>query len=149
MKPVDSVYFNTSSEKREILVFALARRKNGLVNAMGFLKVPEYSNSLLVLPIHPESTLYQTEEEQAVMDCYTVAGMKITPIVPRKEYRLEYNGKMLVESALGRKVDIELAAVWRSKLPTFNFSNDVSKMAISEAMALEPWSRQYFDYLKR
>lgn len=149
LQPVDAVYFNTSSEKRQILLFGLARRKNGLVNTLGFLKIPEFSNSLLVLPVHPGTSLYQTEEEKAVTDGYTVAGIKVTPIVPRKEYLLEYNGQMLIESKFNQKVDIQLSAVWRSNLPTFNFSTEISKMAMSEAMAIEVWTRQYFDNLKR
>lgn len=116
---------------------------------MGFLKVPEFSSELLVLPIFPQTSLYQTEEEQKVMSCYTVAGMKITPIVPKKEYRIEYTGKMLLESAPCKEVDIELNAVWHSDLPAFNFSTDISHLAMSEAMALQPWSREYFEILKR
>lgn len=130
-------------------MFALARRKNGLVNTMGFLKVPEFSDNMLVLPVHPQTSLYQTDKEQLAVDCYTVAGIKVTPIVPKAEYRLEYNGQMLVEPTLNKHVAIELSAVWRSNLPAFNFSTDISKTAMSEAMALEPWSRQYFDSLKR
>lgn len=148
-QPVDAVFFNTSAKNRQILVFSAARRKNGLINAMGFLKVPEFSSDLLVLPIFPQTTLYQTEEEQKILNCYNVAGIKLTPVVPHKEYRIEYQGKMLLESAPCKEVDIELNAVWRSNLPTFNFSTDVSQIAMSEAIALQPWSREYFEKLKR
>lgn len=143
------MYFNTSSSKRQIVLIALARRKNGLVNTMCLMKVPEFSNTLLALSVHPNTSLYQTEEEQAVRDSYTVAGLKVTPITPRKEYRLEYNGKMILESNPSKTVDVEFNAVWRSYLRTFNFSTDFSDSAMSEAMALEPWTRKYFDNLKR
>lgn len=149
IQPVDAVFFNTSATNRQILVFSAARRKNGIFNSMGFLKVPEYSSDLLVLPIFPQTTLYQTDEEQKMMNCYSAAGMKLTSIVPKREYRIEYKGKMLLESALCKEVDIELNAVWRSNLPTFNFSTDVSHSAMSEAMALELWTQEYFENLKR
>lgn len=127
----------------------MARRKNGLVNTMGFLRVPEFSKNLLMLPVSPYSSLYQTETEQSVLDSYTVAGIKITPVIPKKEYHLQYNGKMVTNSSERKEVDIQLLAVWRSNLPAFNFSTEISKIAMSEAMALEPWTRQYFDDLKR
>lgn len=149
VQPVDAVFFNTSSENRQILVFATARRKNGVINTMGFLKIPEFSDDLLVLPIYPKSTLYQNEREQHTLDSYTVYGIKITPIKPNKEYRIEYNGKMRFEGTPDREFDVNINAMWCSNLPTFDFSTDISKKAMSEAMALEPWSRKYFNNLKR
>lgn len=116
---------------------------------MAFLRIPEYSDDLLVLPIYPNSTLYQTEHERSVEDCYTVAGIKITPVKLNQEYRIEYNGKMRLKRTLSQYVDVKLAATWRSESPTFDFSSDLSKSAMSEAMALENWSRDYFESLKR
>lgn len=143
------MFFNTSSADQQILVFSTARRKNGLVNSMGFLKVPQYSNDLLVLPIFPQTSLYQTEKEQTIMNSYTVAGIKLTPVIPNEEYRIEYNGKMHLKSTPLKEVNVQLNSVWRSNLPSFNFSIDISKIAMSEALALEPWTRQYFNHLKR
>lgn len=113
------------------------------------LKVPKFSDKILVLPVFPKSSLYQTKEEQQIQDCYTVSGLKIKSIIPKKEYRIEYNGKMVTNDSIRKEVDVKLCAVWRSNLPTFNFATDSSKVAMSEAMAIEPWTRQYFDNLKR
>lgn len=143
------MYFNTSSEDGQIILFGTARRRNGLVNTIGILKVPEFSNKLLVLPIFPKTSLYQTEEEQKNLNHYAVAGIKIKSVVPKKEYHLEYKGKMVVDSSFRKEVDVEMFAVWRSNWPTFNFSTELSETAKSEAMALEPWSRKYFKTLKR
>lgn len=143
------MFFNTSSEDGQILLFATARRKHGLVNTLGMLKVPEYSNGILVLPVFPKSSLYQTKEEQNILDFYTVAGLQIRPIIPEKEYRIEYNGKLVIDDSFRKEVDVQMSVVWRSNLPTFNFSTDLSPASMSEAMALESWSRKYFDNLKR
>lgn len=148
-QPVDAVFFNTTSSSRQIVLFATARRKNGLVNTMAFLRVPEYSDDLLVLPVFPNSTLYQTQEEKRVLDCYTVTGIRITPVKVNEEYHIQYNGKMRLKRTLSQNVDVKLAVKWRSNLPTFDFSTDLSKRAMSEAMALENWSRDYFESLKR
>lgn len=150
MQPVDAVYFNTSSVDKQIVVFSAARRKNGLFNAMGFLRVPEFSEKLLALPVFPDSTLHQNESEQKCMDSYSVAGIKLTSVTPMKEYRLEYVGKMKhLDGTSNKSVDVELNATWRTTLPAFNFSTDISKVAMSDAMARETWSRTYFDNLKR
>lgn len=143
------MYYNTSSENGQILLFSTARRKRGLVNTLGMIKVPEFSDKFLVLPIFPDSSLYQTEEEQKVLDSYTVAGLKIKPFIPKKEYRIEYDGKMSLNTTIRKEIDVKLCAVWRSNMPVFNFSNDLSPSAMSEAMAREPWSREYFNNLKR
>lgn len=116
---------------------------------MAFLRVPEYSDDLLVLPVFPNSTLYQTQEEKRVLDCYTVTGIRITPVKVNEEYHIQYNGKMRLKRTLSQNVDVKLAVKWRSNLPTFDFSTDLSKRAMSEAMALENWSRDYFESLKR
>lgn len=148
-QPVDAVYFNTSSENGQVLLFGTARRRNGLVDTIGILKVPEFSSKLLVLPIFPKTSLYQTAEEQKNLDSYTVAGIKIKSVVPKKEYQLEYKGKMVVDSSFRKEVDVEMFAEWRSHGPTFDFSTELSEIAKCEALALEPWSRTYFRNLKR
>lgn len=127
----------------------MARRKHGLVNTLGMLKVPNFSDKFLVLPVFPKSSLYQTKDEQSIRDCYTVSGLKIKSIIPKKEYHIEYNGKMVINDSTRKEVDVKLCAVWRSNEPTFNFATNSSKVATSEAMALEPWTRQYFNNLKR
>lgn len=116
---------------------------------MGFLKLTEFSEKLLVLPVFPDSCLYQTENEENAMDSYAVAGIKLTPITPMKKWQIEYRGKMHLESDLAKIYDLQIDATWTASLPPFNYSTDISAIAMSEAMALEPWSRKYFDDLKR
>lgn len=93
--------------------------------------------------------MYQTKQEQQNLDSYNVAGIKIKSVAPKKEYQLEYKGKMVVDSSFRKEVDVEMFAVWRSNCPTFDFSTELSDIAKSEALALEPWSRKYFKNLRR
>lgn len=44
--------------------------------------------------------------------------------------------------------DVKIDAKWTSTLLPFNYAVDVSAYAMSKAMALEPWNRQYFENLK-
>lgn len=119
------------------------------MNTIGILRVPEYSKDLLVLPIFPDTTLFQNEDEQQNLQYYGVAGIKIESMCPMQEYRIEYNGKMHHENNLSKEVDVQFNVLWRTNLPTFNFSTDISRIAMSEAMALQNWNREYFNNLKR
>lgn len=116
---------------------------------MVFLKLPEFSQKLLVLPVFPDSCLYQTESEQKERKSYTVAGIKLTPVEPMNKWQIEYQGKMHLESDLERTYDVHIDATWTATLPHFNYSTDISQIAMSEAVALEPWSRKYFEDVKR
>lgn len=112
MQGFDAVYFNTSSSNGDIVTFSTARRKNGLVNTMGFLKLREFGEKLLVLPVFPDSCLYQSEVEQNAMNSYSVAGIKLTPMRPMKRWKIEYRGKLHEESDLEKIHDIQIDATW-------------------------------------
>lgn len=148
-QPIDAVNFNSCSDNGQIFLLAAQRRKHGLFCVLCALKVPEYSDKLLFLPVFPSTTLYQTADEKKILEYYSVSGIKIKPVVPKKEYRLEYNGKMIVDASHGKEVNVQLSAVFRSNLPAFNFFTSLSEEARCEGMALEPWTRQYFKNLKR
>lgn len=49
----------------------------------------------------------------------------------------------------GAVLDVKVEAVWSTSMPAFNFDSDISKVAISRAIATEPWSREYFKNLER
>lgn len=111
--------------------------------------MPQFSDQLLVLPVFPDTCLYQTESEQETMDYYTVAGIKLTPVIPMKEWHVEYDGKMRLENDSTKLFNVQINAKWTSTLLPFNYSTDISEIAMSEAMALEPWSKKYFQNLER
>lgn len=46
---------------------------------------------ILVSPRMPDTCMYQTEEE---LGSYRVEGISLTPLVPMKSWKIEYNGKM-------------------------------------------------------
>lgn len=115
---------------------------------MGFIKVPAFSQDLLVLPVYPDSCLYRTDAEEQSMDCYSVAGIKLTPIGPMKQWHIEYRGKMHPQNDPKKSFDVTIDAVWTATLPYFNYSTDISHVAMSDAVAQEEWTRQYFEDLQ-
>lgn len=48
-----------------------------------------------------------------------------------------------------QKFEVKIDAVWSSQLPPFNYDVDISKLSIASAVAMEPWSREYFQNLER
>lgn len=71
-----------------------ARRQHGLVNGFMYIRVPEYSDSLLCSPKLPDTCLYQTSEEQNNLSEYSVEGIKLRATEPLIEWRITYNGDM-------------------------------------------------------
>lgn len=91
---MDAVYFNTSTSQGQIVTFATAIRHKGLVNGFVILRIPEFSDDLLVLPKFPDTRLYRTEEQQANLDSFHVEGIQLTPKVPMTSWKIEYDGQM-------------------------------------------------------
>lgn len=145
---VDAVYFNTSSSDSTILVFSFARRRNGIVNSMGFFKCPKYSDDLFTIPAHPQSTLYQTKAEEENMKSFTASGIKLTPIRPMKEWQIEYDGEMKSARDPKQTIRVRIDATWFAEYKSFDFSRDISTSAMSKAIAAQKWSREYFHDLK-
>lgn len=43
---------------------------------------------------------------------------------------------------------MKIDALWTTSLPSFSMDVDISKLAIGGAIAMEPWSREYFKGLE-
>lgn len=129
-------------------MFSLARRPNGRVDAMGYLKVPEFGDELFTLLEYPGALLQQTQAQQEDLTSFSVGGLALTPLEPMKKWRIQYNGKMKSVANGSKVVDVQIDGLWTYKHSPFDFSTDISVTAMSEAVAGEQWSRQYFDDLK-
>jgi hypothetical protein len=44
--------------------------------------------------------------------------------------------------------DVALDIKFTSSLPYFDFDTDMDELAVARGMALEPWSREYFNAVK-
>ena len=71
-------------------------------------------------------------------------------VEPMKRWRLSYSGPMVLQGDKdGRRVDLKLEAEYTSDLHHFDFDSDMDPWAVARAFAKEPWSREYFDRIKR
>lgn len=92
----------------------------------------------------PGTSLYQTEE----IEEYEAEGLKITPEIPMKKWKISYEGKMKQYDNRKEFVDVKIEAEWSSVLPYFNFDSDMDPWAMAKSMAYEKFSREYFENLK-
>ncbi|XP_062541594.1 uncharacterized protein LOC134209615 [Armigeres subalbatus] len=143
---VDAVYFNGTNSETTWLVCGTARRKNNLVNGFLYLKVQDFSTRLLVSPRLPDTCMWQLDHE---LGRYEAEGLKLTPIVPMKKWKIEYQGIMRFEDDSSLNMKVTLEAFWTSNLPYYNFATDMDPNPVASAMAKELWTRQYFKNLKK
>lgn len=96
----------------------------------------------------PHSSWQQTEEQQKNTKKFSVGGLNITPLEPMKKWRIEFDGKLKSVKNDNELIDVKIDGIWTFKHEPFNYTTDISANAMSEAIANEDWSRQYFDNLK-
>lgn len=135
------MYFNASNKDGDHLVTGMARRKDRLVDGFLFLKINRPGLGVLKIPTLPDTSLHQPEE----IEEHSAGGVKITCVVPMKKWRIQYEGKMKRdEDSFDVKIDLE----WSSDIGNFNY-DDMDDLSKAKAIALEPWSREYFKTLER
>ncbi|EAT39972.1 AAEL008264-PA, partial [Aedes aegypti] len=145
-KAVDAVYFNGANSETTWLVCGTARRRNNLVNGFLYLKIADFSERLLVSPRLPDTCMWQSDEE---LGRYEAEGLKLTPVVPMKKWKIEYQGAMRFENDLSQEMKVKLEAFWTTDLPYYNFATDMDPRPVARAMAKELWSREHFQNLKK
>lgn len=123
----------------------MARRKNKLIDGFLYLKIAKSGFGILETPKIPDTALYQSEE----LTEYVAEGIKITPIIPMKKWRIQYEGKMKQFNNRSQTYDVQIDLEWVTELPYFHFDRDMDKLAMAKAVAMEPWSREYFQTLKK
>lgn len=137
---IDAVYFNGSSKDEQILVTGIARRRNNIVNGFMYLRVPQFSDELLMTEKLPSTTLLQKEDE---IGHYSAEGIYLSPLDPMKKWSIKYSGQMKMESN-GKCIPVILVAHFKTTLKCFNYDRDMSAKSSADAIAREKWSKEYF-----
>lgn len=91
---IDAVYFNGASADRTVLTIGTARRPQQRVDGFCVLRVPQFSDRVLVNPKFPDTRLSQSEEEAADLSVYAVEDIQLKPQMAMRSWKLVYNGKM-------------------------------------------------------
>lgn len=93
-KAIDAVYFNGVNPRGDILAIGTAQRKNQRVDGFCLLRVPEFSDRVLVNTRFPDCWLEQTVAESESTTSWSVEGIKVCSVTPMKTWKLSYSGKM-------------------------------------------------------
>ncbi|XP_046986589.1 uncharacterized protein LOC124556662 isoform X2 [Schistocerca americana] len=143
-KAIDAVYFNLANEEGWHLITGTAHRPHGVVNGFLYVKVPNVG--LLKSPKLPDTMMFRNELERK--DKYGAEGLVIAPFQPMRTWELQYKGKMKSSTDENKLFDVEINAVWNSEYRYFDYDTDMDPLCISRAMALETWSREYFQNVR-
>ena len=143
---IDAVFFNAADRNGNHFVIATARRRDKLIDGFCYLKIEGSDVGLLESPKLPGTALYQTEEASG----YSAEGFDISVLEPMKKWRLRYKGKMKRAASNGSQtVEVDVDVTWTSSLPFFNVDTDMDALLMAKCMALENWSRDYFETLQK
>ncbi|XP_022918645.2 uncharacterized protein [Onthophagus taurus] len=137
---VDAVFFNGANSKGDYFIIATARRSNKLVDGFIYLKINDSKLGLLESPKLPSTALYQLEETQE----YKAEGIEISVIEPMKIWKIKYNGKMKSADNRSKWYNVKIVGEFVSKLPPYNVDVDMDPFMMAKALAVEPWSRDFF-----
>lgn len=140
-KAIDAVYFNAANSNGLYLVAATARRPQGVVNGVLYIRLPGVG--LLQLPRMPDTLLFGDGES------FGAEGLLLTPVKPMSVWKLQYKGQMKIWGEVLSYKEVELNAEFISSQPYFDFDTDMHPAAMARSFSKEQWSREYFENLKR
>ncbi|KAK3863648.1 hypothetical protein Pcinc_030611 [Petrolisthes cinctipes] len=139
-KAIDAVYFNAANSSGHYLVAATARRPQGVINGLLFIRIPNVG--ILQLPRMPDTLMFGDGDQ------FGAEGLRITPVTPMVEWKIQYDGTMKLQGSPLSQHQVELDVTFTSDQPYFDFDTDMDAWTLARSVALEPWSPQYFHNLK-
>lgn len=139
-KAVDAVYFNSVNKNGDSLIVGTARKTNRLIDGFIYLKISSLNLGLLQSPKLPDTTLFNTGDEES----YEAEGIKVTPIEPMKKWRITYEGQLCESNNRDKLHDVKIDALYTSTEPWFTYETGMDPWNMAKVLAYEKWSRSYF-----
>ncbi|CAG9854102.1 unnamed protein product [Phyllotreta striolata] len=142
----DAVFFQAVSQNGIYICTGTERRHGGKLNGLVYIVHPEYGvlESLKL----PKTELNADVVSLLNKKSYSGEGISFTPIVPMKKWKMSYNGLMRIQNDPTKLVQVKLEADWTSNYDWFFVEIDVPISTIARCMAVEVWTRQFFQNLK-
>uniref|UniRef100_A0A8C8RGP4 Pyruvate phosphate dikinase AMP/ATP-binding domain-containing protein n=1 Tax=Pelusios castaneus TaxID=367368 RepID=A0A8C8RGP4_9SAUR len=147
---LDSVYFTGFTETDKTFVITrLARRPNGLCEMWLFLQVDgigEFEH-----PVHPDMMVSDESEK-----CWRAGGLTIECLEPHRRWKIKFNGLLRRgpyrhqwNEEEGELVHVKFSFHWTSFSDVFDFHLDSHPNVFAHAFALEKWSAEFFQRVKK
>ncbi|XP_066246625.1 uncharacterized protein [Euwallacea similis] len=144
-KAVDAVYFNGANRNGDHFAVGTARRPNRLIDGFFYLKIKNSKFGILELPKAPDTSLFNTEEEES----YAAEGIKVTNVEPMKKWRITFTGQLREHYKPQYTHNVTIEALFSSDEPWFNYETQMNPWNMAKVLAYEKWSRSYFANLKQ
>ncbi|ESO93220.1 hypothetical protein LOTGIDRAFT_119476 [Lottia gigantea] len=141
---VDAVYFNGGSKDGVYMVLATARRHNNLTQTILILRLPGIG--LLEMPTQPDTNLVGKSKH------FSAGGLTLKPVEPMKKWKLSFNGQLRYVGSVeetNKYLTVSFELEWNCLTPYFDFDTDLNPNVMSDAIAREKWSREYFNTLQK
>uniref|UniRef100_A0A2A4JMP5 Uncharacterized protein n=1 Tax=Heliothis virescens TaxID=7102 RepID=A0A2A4JMP5_HELVI len=143
-KAFDAVFFISANSEKSKGVYVIAgceRRPLGMCNGLFYIGLP--NKGLLCSKKIPDTVLFGAEIGE-----FGAEGIKITPVVPMQKWTVSYKGQMWYQNEPDKFVEVDFFGEWNATSKHFDFDSDLYPPAVIKSIALEKWSREYFEKLK-
>ncbi|CAH1778684.1 unnamed protein product [Owenia fusiformis] len=146
---IDCAFFDGFNKDGAYTVCRVGRRHNRKAEVWLLLYIPGEGH--FQHPSHPDSIVYNTDG-----NTFTVGGLTLSCIEPLRTWRVSFNGLLRRGICNDWKskdqhetVHVKFTFIWQAYSNIFNFDTDIHANVISEAVARQPWSKEFFEKLKR
>ena len=130
----DSYYFTAHGRDGSALITRLGFRADGK-NEQWFILVTAAGRE------------YRLDESAVTPPAdHTSGSLKYVCLNPGSSWEILYDGPLVSE---GRSIQSSFKGIFSSPLPLFDFGDGMPPGPMAEAMAGQPWSREWFEELKR
>ncbi|XP_068006935.1 uncharacterized protein [Melanerpes formicivorus] len=147
---LDSVYFTGFAETNKTFVIArLAKRPDGICEMWLFLRVDgigEFEH-----PQHPNMMVSDESEE-----LWSGGGLTIEYLEPQARWKINFDGllrkgpyRQQWSEEEGELVPVKFSFHWDNFTEVFNFNVDSHPSTFAQAIAMEPWTMEFFQRVKK
>lgn len=147
-KSIDSIYINGMDDAGNFIIMQMGRRAKNNVEIWLTMDLRN-GGGRLQLPCHP-----CTNKMTKNCNEFDACGLKFQCIDPMQKWKITFNGLMRkghfseIDQEEYDLVHVEFNFMWRAFSNVFNYDDDIHPNCLSEAIAREPWSREFFEKLK-
>ncbi|KAK3927410.1 CDK5RAP3-like protein [Frankliniella fusca] len=137
----DAIFFMACDLEGAYVIAGSERRHHGVVNSPIYIRIPGLG--LLMHTKLPDTCLFGADGV-----VYGAEGIRLQPVEPLKTWCVEFDGVMKLQEDPSKQFNVKLRGVWTAGWPAFNYDTDTNPHTMAKTVAVEEWSRDYFNRLK-
>ncbi|XP_050396297.1 uncharacterized protein LOC126814892 isoform X2 [Patella vulgata] len=144
---IDTTYFAAFGTNGMNIVMRVARRPDRCGEIWLFLDLPGIGQ--FQHPVHPDVHIANNDSSS-----FNISGLQFQVLEPMKQWRITYSGLLRVglHNDINEKnekfASVQMSFIWTAFTDCFNFDTDMSSDLISDGIAREPWTKQFYQKLE-